>query len=142
MTLSAKLARILMTSLAAAASVLAVAGHSHGPKTWSIKADYIEACSCSAFCSCYFNPEPEGGMMCEFNNAVKIAVGHAADRIIAFRRVERLARLSSRHGIPEISQFSVARPRLGAATKKTSGSRTDCCTTGLPAILRKSSFME
>ena len=48
-------------------------------KTWSIKADYIEACSCHLFCSCYFNTGPEGGMMCEFNNAVKIAEGHVGD---------------------------------------------------------------
>jgi hypothetical protein len=48
-------------------------------KDWSIKADYIEACSCSLFCSCYFNTKPEGGMMCEFNNAVKITEGHVGD---------------------------------------------------------------
>ena len=47
--------------------------------TWSVKADYIEACSCSLFCSCYFNTKPEGGMMCEFNNAVKITEGHVGD---------------------------------------------------------------
>jgi hypothetical protein len=50
-----------------------------GDKTWAIKADYIEACSCSLFCSCYFNTGPEGGSMCEFNNAVKIAEGHVGD---------------------------------------------------------------
>ena len=48
-------------------------------KTWAVKADYIEACSCSLFCSCYFNTKPEGGMMCEFNNAVKISEGHVGD---------------------------------------------------------------
>jgi hypothetical protein len=48
-------------------------------KTWSIKADYIEACSCKLFCSCYFNMEPEGGKMCEFNNAVRISEGHVGD---------------------------------------------------------------
>src|SRR5437764_222295 len=48
-------------------------------KTWSINADYIEACSCHLFCPCYFNTGPEGGMMCEFNNAVKIAEGHVGD---------------------------------------------------------------
>jgi hypothetical protein len=48
-------------------------------KTWAVKADYIEACSCSLFCSCYFNTKPEGGHMCEFNNAVKIAEGHVGD---------------------------------------------------------------
>lgn len=48
-------------------------------KTWSVKADYIEACSCSMFCSCYFNDHPEGGMMCEFNNAVKLTEAHVGD---------------------------------------------------------------
>ncbi|HLK15262.1 MAG TPA: DUF1326 domain-containing protein [Fimbriimonadaceae bacterium] len=48
-------------------------------KDWSIKADYIEACSCGMFCPCYFNPKPEGGLMCEFNMAVKIAEGHVGD---------------------------------------------------------------
>src|SRR5205807_1922789 len=51
-----------------------------GPdKTWAVKADYIEACSCHLFCSCYFNTSPEGGAMCEFNNVLKIAEGHVGD---------------------------------------------------------------
>jgi len=48
-------------------------------KDWSVKADYIEACSCSMFCSCYFADHPEGGMKCEFNNAVKIDTAHVGD---------------------------------------------------------------
>lgn len=68
--------KILLACLATGHAVLALASP---PKTWSIKADYIEACSCSAFCSCYFNTSPEGGMMCEFNNAVKITEGHVGD---------------------------------------------------------------
>jgi len=48
-------------------------------QTWSIKADYIEACSCHLFCPCYFNAEPEGGHHCEFNNAIKITQGHVGD---------------------------------------------------------------
>src|SRR5947207_11038387 len=52
---------------------------SAGQKTWAVKADYIEACSCSLFCSCYFNTQPEGGEMCEFNNAIKITEGHVGD---------------------------------------------------------------
>lgn len=61
----------------AAACVPAIAARPGG--TWSVKADYIEACSCSLFCSCYFNTKPEGGMMCEFNNAVRISEGHVGD---------------------------------------------------------------
>ena len=66
---------------AAAVLVLCVSGHaeSAGQKTWSINADYIEACSCSLFCSCYFNTKPEGGKMCEFNNAVKVTEGHVGN---------------------------------------------------------------
>src|SRR4051812_9723062 len=45
-------------------------------QSWAIKADYIEACSCHLFCSCYFNTEPEGAHHCEFNNAIKISQGH------------------------------------------------------------------
>jgi hypothetical protein len=48
-------------------------------KTWAIKADYIEACSCNLFCMCYFQTHPEGGRYCEFNMAVKIASGHVGD---------------------------------------------------------------
>lgn len=48
-------------------------------KTWAIEADYIEACSCHLFCSCYFNTSPDGGHACEFNNAVKVASGHVGD---------------------------------------------------------------
>jgi len=47
--------------------------------TWAVKADYIEACSCDLFCSCYFNTSPEGGSMCEFNNAVRITEGHVGE---------------------------------------------------------------
>jgi hypothetical protein len=50
-----------------------------GGKTWSVKADYIEACSCHLFCACYFYPHPEGGMRCEFNNAIKMVEGHVGD---------------------------------------------------------------
>jgi hypothetical protein len=47
-------------------------------KTWSIKADYIEACSCNLFCQCYFATHPEGEF-CEFNNAVQIREAHVGD---------------------------------------------------------------
>jgi len=73
---------MLINSLIAAISVAAgiATAPTDGPaKTWSIKADYIEACSCSLFCSCYYNTGPEGGMMCEFNNAVKIRTAHVGD---------------------------------------------------------------
>ena len=35
-----------------------------------MKADYVEACSCHAFCPCYFNKQAEHPY-CEFNMAVK-----------------------------------------------------------------------
>jgi len=57
----------------------AVPSRADGKKSWSLKADYIEACSCHLFCPCYFNTGPEGGHMCEFNNAVRIAEGHVGD---------------------------------------------------------------
>lgn len=64
-----------MTNLALLPLLFAAAA----PETWHIKADYIEACSCSLFCPCYFNTKPEGGMHCEFNNAVFIREGHVGD---------------------------------------------------------------
>lgn len=62
-----------------AAASISAARAAAGDKTWSVKADYIEACSCHLFCPCYFNKEPEGGMGCEFNNAIKITEGHVGD---------------------------------------------------------------
>jgi hypothetical protein len=47
-------------------------------KDWSIKASYIEACSCELFCVCYFNTAPDKDF-CRFNNAVKITSGHAGN---------------------------------------------------------------
>lgn len=59
-----------------AAKPVAMAG---AKKTWSVKADYIEACSCNLFCECYFNMHPDGEMFCEFNNAINIRQGHVGD---------------------------------------------------------------
>jgi hypothetical protein len=39
-----------------------------------MKADYVEACSCHAFCPCYFNKHAEHPT-CEFNMAVKVREG-------------------------------------------------------------------
>jgi len=41
-----------------------------------MKADYVEACSCHAFCPCYFNKEAEHPH-CEFNMAVKVREGQS-----------------------------------------------------------------
>lgn len=68
----------LMLTIAVAVSVASGKAAAQD-KTWSVSADYIEACSCHLFCPCYFNTGPEGGTMCEFNNAVKIAEGHVGD---------------------------------------------------------------
>ena len=66
---------VSFSSLFAAISVAQAADD----QTWSVKADYIEACSCHLFCPCYFNSQPEGGHHCEFNNAIKITEGHVGD---------------------------------------------------------------
>jgi hypothetical protein len=42
---------------------------------WSLKASYIEACSCELFCPCYFNTHPDKDY-CKFNNVIKIEKGH------------------------------------------------------------------
>jgi len=59
-------------------------GHSSSP-AWSMNATIIEACSCTMFCSCYFNPKPTpaahehgGGAhpYCRFNNAFRVNHGN------------------------------------------------------------------
>lgn len=73
----------LLLVLAASAS----GGPGHKGKSWSISADYIEACSCNMFCQCYFKLSPEGGEMCDFNNAVKIKEGHVGDTVVSGKKV-------------------------------------------------------
>ena len=68
----------------AAVSAMAAPGKA---KSWSIKADYIEACSCNMFCQCYFKPSPEGGEMCEFNNAVNIRQGRVGNVDVSGKKV-------------------------------------------------------
>jgi hypothetical protein len=43
-----------------------------------MKADYVEACSCHAFCPCYFNKQAEHPY-CQFNMAVKVREGHSGN---------------------------------------------------------------
>ena len=69
-----------------AALVAVTAGHTSAPKTWSLNATAIEACSCPMFCQCYFNPMPaghheQGGMKhyCHFNMAYKVNKGSFGD---------------------------------------------------------------
>jgi hypothetical protein len=45
------------------------------PGRYKVTATAIEACSCPLFCPCYFNPEPAGGHMCQFNNAYRFEPG-------------------------------------------------------------------
>ena len=68
-------------------AAMAGPGKGHQAKAWSIKADYIEACSCDLFCPCYFNTSPEGGAMCEFDNAIMIRSGHVGDVDVSGKKV-------------------------------------------------------
>jgi len=52
-----------------------LAAREEADNTYRITATAIEACSCPLFCSCYYNTEPSGGHMCEFNMAQKFAPG-------------------------------------------------------------------
>lgn len=81
MTLRGFLRPALAVLVVASVSMFAQASNTHHAKkkTWAVKADYIEACSCNLFCQCYFATSPEGGEFCEFNNAVKIREGHVGD---------------------------------------------------------------
>ncbi|OGC75714.1 MAG: hypothetical protein A2145_05565 [candidate division Zixibacteria bacterium RBG_16_40_9] len=50
-------------------------GEKSGKTPWSIKASYIESCSCRMFCPCYFSTQPDK-QMCEFNNVIMIKKGN------------------------------------------------------------------
>ncbi|MBK5297878.1 MAG: DUF1326 domain-containing protein [Vicinamibacteria bacterium] len=66
---------------------LGAAGHAASP-AWAMNASVIEACSCTMFCQCYFNPRPTEhtdatehaghgkGHFCKFNNAYRVNKGH------------------------------------------------------------------
>ena len=66
------------------------AGQAASP-TWAMNASVIEACSCTMFCQCYFNPRPTAhtgkdehaghgeGHFCRANNAYKVNHGHYGD---------------------------------------------------------------
>ncbi len=65
------------------ALVGATVGHTSSPSDWAMNATAIEACSCTHFCPCYFNPHPSAHSMngkmehfCKFNNAYKVNKGH------------------------------------------------------------------
>jgi len=77
------------TIVLAAALLAVTVGHTSTGANWAMNATAIEACTCPAFCQCYFNAEPanHGGhaehMMggkadhfCKFNNAYKINKGN------------------------------------------------------------------
>ncbi len=44
-------------------------------KPWSIKATFIDACSCNLLCPCFFNTHPDKDF-CKYNTAVKIQKGN------------------------------------------------------------------
>ena len=65
------------------ALVAVTVGHTSSPSDWAMNATAIEACSCTHFCPCYFNPHPtahhENGQtkhFCKFNIAYKVNRGH------------------------------------------------------------------
>ena len=49
-------------------------------KPWKVSLEYIEACSCSLFCPCYFNQHAQdhhsGEHHCNFNNVPKVLAGN------------------------------------------------------------------
>ncbi|MBI1790409.1 MAG: DUF1326 domain-containing protein [Acidobacteria bacterium] len=52
-------------------------------KPWKISLEYIEACSCSLFCPCYFNKYAQdhhtGEHHCNFNNVPRVLAGNYGD---------------------------------------------------------------
>ena len=75
-----------LTLVLAAALMAVTVGHTSSGSKWSMNATAIEACTCPAFCQCYFNSKPasHGGHehgqgtehYCRFNNAYKINKGN------------------------------------------------------------------
>jgi len=53
-------------------------GEKSGKTPWSIKASYIEACSCRMFCPCYFATKPDKHF-CEFNMGIQIQQGNLGE---------------------------------------------------------------
>ena len=47
-------------------------------KPWSVKASFIDACSCNLLCPCLFNMHPDKNF-CRFNSAMKIEKGNYGD---------------------------------------------------------------
>jgi hypothetical protein len=49
-------------------------------KPWNVSLEFIEACSCSLFCPCYFNQHAQhhhsGEHHCNFNNVPRVLSGH------------------------------------------------------------------
>lgn len=70
---------LLVFALVFASALFVHAQKSAGKTPWSLKASYVEACSCPLFCMCYFNTSPAGGHHCEFNNAIIINQGNFGD---------------------------------------------------------------
>jgi hypothetical protein len=70
--LNSILATIALTVLTAAAQA------QEKEPSWRFNAEYIEACSCSLFCACYFNPTPDKDY-CNFNNVIRVKKGHYGD---------------------------------------------------------------
>src|SRR5690242_6169377 len=42
---------------------------------WHFNAQYIEACSCNLFCSCYMDAKPDKDF-CKMDNAIRVKSGH------------------------------------------------------------------
>jgi hypothetical protein len=73
-----KITSLFLVALLAAVST----GHSSAPD-WSMNATVIEACSCTMFCPCYFNPKPSAhgehgaaAHYCKFNNVFRVNHGN------------------------------------------------------------------
>lgn len=78
-----KVGAVLITLAAAGgcagSKTAAEGGKAQDGKTWAIRAEYIEACSCNLFCMCYFQTHPDGERFCEYNMAVKVLSGHVGN---------------------------------------------------------------
>lgn len=89
------------------------------PSTYAVEATAIEGCSCPLFCSCYYNAEPSGGHMCQFNNAYRFSAGsHWGDVDLSGAKVWFSGDLGSHFGDGQMEWLVVTHDRASTPEQR------------------------
>ncbi len=79
---------------------------------WAVRLQYIEACSCTLFCPCYFNSrayhQHGGDSKCTFNNVARVVQGKYGDLDLAGLKVWLSGDLGSDWGVKGQADWLVA----------------------------------